>query len=227
MNTSAAVKVVEISSNAKTGKVSVSMASQATCPDSCKLKGNGCYAESGLMNIHTGRLNKATADATKIALAQAEAEGIDALSGKRDLRLHVVGDATTNATAKLLSDAAERHMDKAGKKAWSYTHGWREVARKAWGRVSVLASVETLADARKAMARGYAVAMVVSSFASDKASMLADDVKGIPCPSQTRDNIACTDCRLCWDDQALLSRRAIVLFAAHGSGAGKVKKAIG
>jgi hypothetical protein len=223
----AAAKAIEISDNRKTGKVSVTHASQSSCSDKCPFKKGGCYAEQSFQGFTTRKLNSADTDQSTLGIARAEAKAIDSLTGQRDLRVHVVGDCSDNASARLVAAAAERHMAKKGKKAWSYTHSWSDVARKAWGRVSVLASVETLADARKAMRRGYAVAMVVSRFGSRKASMLAPDVKGIPCPAQTTEGVTCTSCRLCWNDQSLLDRRAIVLFEAHGSGQAKIRKALG
>lgn len=222
----AAAKAIEVSSNAKTGPVSTTMASQASCDPTCPFRKSGCYAESGPQGIHTARLNKAEADHSPEAIAKAEAEAIDGLSGQRDLRLHVVGDCSTTATARIVAEAAERHTAKAGKSVWTYTHSWRTVERKAWGKVSVLASVETVDDARKAMARGFAAAMVVESFGTTKAAPLADDVKGIPCPAQTRDDVTCQRCQLCWKDGALLDRRAVILFAAHGSGQKKIRRAL-
>jgi hypothetical protein len=40
------------SNNAKVGAIPVSTTSNVTCPTSCPLKGNGCYAESGPLAIH-------------------------------------------------------------------------------------------------------------------------------------------------------------------------------
>jgi len=40
------------SNNAKVGAIPVSTTSNSTCPTSCPLKGNGCYAESGPLAIH-------------------------------------------------------------------------------------------------------------------------------------------------------------------------------
>lgn len=40
------------SNNAKVGAIPVSTISNSTCPTSCPLKGNGCYAESGPLAIH-------------------------------------------------------------------------------------------------------------------------------------------------------------------------------
>ena len=46
------------SKNIKTGPIPVSTSSKDTCPDSCPLKGNGCYAESGPIAIHWAQVTK-------------------------------------------------------------------------------------------------------------------------------------------------------------------------
>ena len=46
-----------VSSNAKTGPIPVTMSQKDTCPTNCALKGSGCYAESGHVNIHWQRLS--------------------------------------------------------------------------------------------------------------------------------------------------------------------------
>jgi hypothetical protein len=104
-----------------------------------------------------------------------------------------------------------------GKKVWTYTQAWRTVARENWGAiVSVLASVETVRDARAAMARGYAAAVVVAAFELVGAYRI-DGVTVLPCPQQTR-GVTCQDCGLCRDDQRLRSAGLVNAFQAHGSG---------
>lgn len=104
-----AIKVVEVSGNAKIGKVSATYATQATCPGDCPLRGSGCYAESGLVGmVVTSKLNRSEDSQKSVdELAMDEAIAIAGLSGEHPLRIHVVGDATTDAAAKMLSDAAE------------------------------------------------------------------------------------------------------------------------
>lgn len=48
------------SSNAKVGPIPVSTISNETCPTSCPLKGNGCYAESGPLAIHWKHVSNGT-----------------------------------------------------------------------------------------------------------------------------------------------------------------------
>lgn len=45
-------QLTQVSANVKTGPIPVSMTSKDSCPSTCKLKGNGCYAEQGTVNLH-------------------------------------------------------------------------------------------------------------------------------------------------------------------------------
>jgi hypothetical protein len=59
----AGVIVIEHSEDAKLSDpdgfgVSATYVSQQSCPDDCPLLGNGCYAETGNVGIHTNRLNR-------------------------------------------------------------------------------------------------------------------------------------------------------------------------
>src|SRR5262249_46157011 len=164
--------------------------------------GKGCYAESGLVGWQTRRLNRSGLRGA-LRIARAEARAIDGLTGDRLLRLHVVGDAKTEAAARELGAAASCYTARGnaprrGKKVWTYPHAWRTVPRAAWGNaVSVLASVETVREAREAMAKGYAAAVVVAAFERESAYPI-DGTTVLPCPNQTR-GVTCRDCGLCRD----------------------------
>lgn len=211
---------VEKTGNHKVGDCSVTMAAQCTCPPSCPFLNHGCYAEYGRQGIHTKRQN-AKAISARSEAAQ-EANGINALSGKRPLRLHVVGDCSTNDAAQTVSQAAEAYTAKHGKPVWTYTHAWRDVDRRSWRNVNVLASCESTQHAHEALERGYAASMTVASHPADGRAFTDDGLLIIPCPAQTR-NRTCETCRLCWDAGALRERQAVIAFSAHGSGATKVR----
>jgi hypothetical protein len=175
------------------------------------------------------RLNDAARDqkASTLRIARAEARAIDGLltSGRvkhRPLRIHVGGDAPTAESAALIAGAARRYSERVEAPAYTYTHAWRDVPRSAWEGVSVLASVETLKDAKKALKRGYAPAIIVDHFDGDKASMV-DGVRLIPCPAQTKDDVSCADCRLCMDADKLVKLNAAIAFEAHGTGAKRTR----
>ena len=65
--------------------------------------------------------------------------------------------------------------------------------------------------------QGYAPALVVAAHPLDGRAYQSNGVRWIPCPAQTRDNVTCVSCRLCFDADALFARRAGIAFEAHGA----------
>ena len=220
----------EVSQNAKIGTVSATYVAQGSCPEDCPLFKNGCYAEDGKMGLITRGLN-GHAVLDPIRLAEMEAEGIDSLSGRLPLRLHVVGDCKTDEAAQIVSEAAERYRTRQmrwlGKEqdVWGYTHA-HNVSRESWGKVSILRSCETPEQAQKAMADGFAAAMVVGEFERTTAYEVADGMVGIPCPQQTGKVATCLDCRLCMKDAKLRNSGRVILFEAHGARRNTVKRVV-
>jgi hypothetical protein len=198
---------------------------RASCPDSCALKAQGCYAQGGHVGMTVRRLDAA---AKGRDVVRAEVQAIDgsyqgrAVPKGRSLRLHVSGDARTTRAARSLAAAVVRWQARGGGLAWSYTHAWRNVKRAAWNTVSVLASVESPQLAAAVRRQGYAPALVVDAHKSAKA-YVAHGVRWIPCPQQTR-GIGCTDCGLCLDADALFARHAGIAFEAHGEKKNAVKR---
>lgn len=218
---------VERSKNSKVGDVSATYVSLKSCPACCALRGQGCYAELGKVGMYVRKLDK-TADERAVDgrdMARAEARAIDGLTGQRPLRLHVSGDTRTATNAKIVAGAAERYIARGAQKVWSYTHAWRDVPRRSWGKVSMLASCETVDDAARALKKGYAPAVVVAEHPADGRAVRDErtGVKLIPCPAQTRDEVTCESCRLCWNDDKLKADRAAITFAAHGPRQGAVR----
>jgi len=212
--------VTQLSNNRKTGPCSATYVAQQSCPASCPLRNAGCYAEKGRVGIHTRRLN--AGGGTALEIARAEAEGIRKLKAfGQALRLHVVGDCKSEKTAEIVSEACRDFVKRGGGSPWSYTHAWRRVARKAWEGVSILASIHRIKDGLKALARGYAPAIVVEEFPQGKA-WKEEGVTWIPCPAQlkeynpnTGEGIQCVDCRLCWNADRLHKNKQGIAFAKH------------
>ena len=208
------------SRNEKVGDVAATYAPIAqTCPVSCPLRDNGCYAQSGNVGFQVRRLERDLHGLNGDTCATLEGDEIAHMAAHAPLghamRIHVSGDATSDFRAQQLARGAAVWKGP----IWSYTHAWGSVARESWGRVSVLASCESLAQVPVAASKGYASAIVVVAHHPADGRAYRDThtgVKVIPCPSQTRD-VKCTDCRLCWDDQLLLQQGACISFAAHGA----------
>lgn len=210
-----AATAVEHSRNMKIGEVSATYVSQSSCPTTCPFRNSGCYAESGHVGIQTHRLNRSTIS-DPVEIAQAEADEIRKLTGRFPLRLHVVGDCTSDEAADIVSMAASEHKRKFNQPAWTYTHA-HNVKRTSWKDISVLRSCEDMEQVEQAFEDGYAAAMVVPEFKQDTAYPLNEDTVGIPCPQQTGRAANCLSCKLCMNDAKLRESRRVILFAAHGT----------
>lgn len=213
------------SKNAKIGDAATTLVEQRSCPTDCPFfNGGGCYAESGRLGSFVTRpLNQAAAarNATPEDIARAEAAAIDDLKvvAGRPLRLHTVGDCKTDEAARIVAAAAARYVKRGGGPAWTYTHAWRMVERASWGDVHVLASCETAVDVGAARARGYATALVVETFPSER-RFQSDGETVVPCPAQTRKGVTCASCRACMDSERLRRKAISIGFEAHGDANG-------
>lgn len=214
---------VEKSKNAKVGTVSATYASLHSCPSTCPFKGKGCYAQSGNVFFTVKKLDKCAEDTCQTSpeqIAKFEAEQIAKLSGKLPLRLHVSGDCTTNASARIVSEACKEYAKKHNQPVWTYTHAWKTVDRSSWGDVSVYASCETVEQCKEAIAKGYAAAMVRGE--QLESSEKVDGLRFTPCKEQAK-GTPCVDCKLCFKDK---NKNRVIVFGAHGAGTKKVKEAL-
>ena len=225
---------VEKSDNRKISgddKVDATYASiKNTCPDTCSLKNEGCYAQSSFVGMVNHRMNKRARQDSPLAVARAEARAIDQAYGGRKipagraLRLHVSGDSRTIKGTRILGAAISRWKKRGGGDVWSYTHAAAYVPRKEWGAVSVLASIESISQIERVKKMGYAPAIVVSEHLSDKVYKLSgSDIKWIPCVQQTK-GVSCVSCRLCFNADRLYRDGYGIAFAAHGINKNKIKK---
>lgn len=200
----------------------VSIAS--TCPDTCRWKDQGCYAQTGITVANVQARDRAGRRLSALEVTLAEADRIDAAyrrgvpqdgaRGGRDLRLHVSGEVSCTKGAHALAGAADRWRARGGGSVWTYTHRWRQIPRAAWGSVSVFASVETPDELWPALRLGYAPALVVPEFPHGPRAFDLDCVRMIPCPAEAGHR-TCAQCRLCLD-QDLAGRNTGIAFAFHG-----------
>ena len=210
----APVIVVPHSHNRKVGAAAATYVSQATCPHDCCFRNAGCYGEIDKCAHTTVRINSSPMT-NPVAIALEEGRQIGHLTDRLDLRVHVVGDAPTPASASIVAKAMLRYQARTGGVAWTYTHAWRTVPVQCWQGVNVLASCETIAQVRQAAALGYATQLTVAKHISDKRYQL-DSIQVLPCPSQTR-GITCVKCRLCMRCAHLRKLNLTIGLSAHGN----------
>lgn len=209
----------------------------ATCSSACPFKDNGCFIQHGPTRGLAGKLDTAAHGFSSLEVIREEVRVLDGAfsgrsvplngaNGRLDLRLHVGGDVGSEEGARLLGPAVRRWSARGGGAAWTFTHWWRQISREAWGDISVLASVERPQEIDLALQRGYAAAIVVDAFPSERAFLLpGSTARIIPCPAETR-GTNCVECRLCLDDRKLVGRNAAIAFKAHGPGKKMVTEAL-
>lgn len=210
-----------------------------TCPSTCPFRGNGCMAESGYTGRPNRRIERNARGLSSEQVSRHEARAIDrelfprgvprdgGRDGRspRDLRLHVSGDVTTRAGLRAIAAAVERWKARGGGSCWTFTHAWRDLPRKLWGAISVLASVEEPRDAEVARARGYVPAITVRSFPAPRAFRVeGSSTLWLPCPAELG-RTTCVECRLCLDRTTWLGETSRgIAFAVHGQSAEVAKR---
>lgn len=177
-----------------------------------------CYAMQYPLAFTVNRLDKCGATPLEVAKREAElmrtARDIHGLP----LRIHTAGDASGPEEAAIIGEGAAAWKRNGGGQAWTYTHAHADIPRVAWGSsVSVLASIEHTSQGAKVLAKGYAPAVVVERFPNSAKAFKADGITWIPCVEQTRRK-TCTECRLCFNADALAARKTGIAFEVHGSG---------
>lgn len=195
----------ELSKNSKTGTCAAVYAPLNTCPETCPFRTAGCYARNGKVGMHARRITTVAQSVTQLEIARAEAKEIRAMSGKKPLRLHVSGDFHDAKCADIIDSACGDYTKKHGQPVWAYTHNWRNIDRVVFKHISILASCESVIDAKRATQRGYAVALVIPTDSEPENT--------ITCRHTTH-NIQCVDCQLCLHADKLTK---YVGFFPHGA----------
>jgi hypothetical protein len=204
------------SSNKKTGMgVAVSTTSKDSCPDSCPLKNNGCYASQGPLNIHW----------TKISSGQRGTdwkgfiEQVEKLPNGWKFRYAQAGDLPGKneyIDGEKLFELAQT-IQKKQLKAWAYSHktlnksNVNKIKKANQMGFCINASADNLMEADDAISKGLPTVVVLPSDAPDVTSTVKGH-KVIVCPSQTKQGKTCSDCMLC----AKSDRKFIIGFKAHG-----------
>lgn len=205
---------------------------KSSCPLTCSLKDNGCYAQNSYTGITVKRLDKEANGYSVLQIAKAEAFAIDnsynggQVPAGRDLRLHVSGDCRTISGARIVNAAVKRWKNRGGGNVFNYTHSWKNVPRKEWKDVSILASVSDIKEVDFARKQGYAPAIVVSEFDGPKAFFIKNcDTRWVPCPAQTKpEQVSCSSCKLCMKSDYLFKNNIGIAFAAHGVKKNDIKR---
>lgn len=209
-----------VSSNAKTGPIPVSTSSKDSCPPACPFRGNGCYAESGPLNIHWGKVSNGERGLDFDSFC----ESVKRIPRGQLWRHNQAGDLPGegnridgNALKKLV--VANR-----GRKGFTYTHkpmtkaNAQAVKEANEGGFTVNLSANNLAHADELKALGVAPVVVVLPANQTENTFTPEGHKVVVCPAAIRDDVSCASCGLCQKQ-----RSCIVGFPAHGAGKKKAE----
>ena len=210
--------------NSKIGNVHVSTSDKATCPDSCPLKGNGCYASSGPMAIHWNKVSKGErGDSWEDFLLK-----VSALPKGDKFRHNQAGDlpGENEEIDSIKLDQLSDVIAKRELQAYTYTHKPLTDSnifsiRKAIAKgLSVNISADNLHEADEARDKGLPTVAVLPLNAS-LTSYTPKGRKVIVCPAQREGSaIKCDSCMLC----AKANRTVVIGFLAHGTAKYKISK---
>lgn len=207
---------IRVSMNGKTGPIPVTYSNKQTCPDACKLKNNGCYAENGHVSIHWNRL-----DHTGLSFEEM-CDKIRALPRRTLWRHNVAGDLP--GQGDIIDHVMVNALAKAnaGKRGFTFTH--KPVGRSGQALINatiidaanrsgftINLSAEGLKSADKLYDLGIAPVVVVVPIDAPKHMKTPAGRRVVVCPAES-DVIQCSNCGLC----ANADRKGIVAFRAHG-----------
>ena len=213
------------SGNIKTGKIPVTTTGKDSCPASCPLRGNGCYAEVGMLALHWGK-EKLKEEELLLGISNLPTKG----AKNRGIlwRHNQAGDLPGyNKNDEFIDPHFLRKLCEANgeRRGFTYTHKSPLIAENA---AAIKAANETAftvnlsadnideADLFASLDIGP-VAVVLPRNVSKPFKTKAGHTV-VVCPATTKDNVTCESCGLCANKRKRSNgKQVIVGFPAHGS----------
>ena len=222
-----------VSSNVKTGPIPATMSQKDTCPINCSLKGSGCYAESGNVNIHWQRLSDGRYDGNdKVTDWGGLCVNVKSLPKGQIWRHNSAGDLPHTKQWISAPDVLSLADANTGRRGFTYTHHIvngqttaakhnRSVIKQSNGlgfTINLSADNLTMADAYVAL--GIAPVVVILPEDSPTIQQTPGGHTVVVCPAITSDKVTCSTCGIC----AKSDRKSIIGFPVHGTGKKKAGK---
>ena len=214
------VSFVLRSGNRKTGPIPVTMTSARTCPKSCALYGNGCYAEGHILAMHWRRLSNEHSGLTWGQFV----ERVRALEPGQVWRHNEAGDLPGDDGEIDAQALAELVLANGGKRGFTYTHKPLTAENVDHIRGAnhcgfvVNVSADSLDAADRAVSLGLPVVVTLPAGTGARGAKTPMGRTVVTCPAALHETITCESCKLC----AVGSRKSIVGFPAHGDRKGQV-----
>lgn len=214
--------LTKVSSNSKTGAIPVTVSNRKTCPPSCPLLKNGCYAEGYYTQLHWDNVTSGERGTNWNEFINS----IKSLPKRILWRHNVSGDLV--GTNDIIDGVALAQLVQANKNksGFTYTHYPMtnnnniqavKMANDVGFTVNLSANNIEQADQYKTL--GIAPVVVVVPEDCDKVTFTPNNNKIVVCPAQTSDKVNCSSCGLCQKKD----RDYIIGFRVHGTYTKKAK----
>ena len=212
------------SGNAKTGPIPVSTTEKQSCPANCTLKNNGCYAESGPLNIHWTKISEGSrgADWTTFCDTIAKLPLGQTWRHNQAGDLPHMGDNATIDTVKVKMLVSAN----TGKNGFTYTHfpmdnaDNRDIIKYSNDNGFIVnLSAENLDQADSMVSLDIAPVVTIIPEGMEKKFLTPNGNTVITCPATYKDNVSCATCKFC-----SIKRKTIIAFPVHGISKKKAHK---
>ena len=193
--------------NRKTGPIPTTRSPASTCPDSCALKGNGCYAENAPLVWAWDK------DADKGCDFDTLLMKIRKIPAGNLWRHNEAGDLDFETLERLVAANS-------GRRGFTYTHHvptqnprrLADLRAANAGGFTINVSADNVLIADRYVALGLPTVVVLSQKAPNVSYTPAGN-KIVACPAEKSDRVTCATCGLC----QIADRPYIIGFRAHGT----------
>lgn len=214
------------SGNRKTGSIPVSTSPSSTCPESCPLRNNGCYASGGPLGLHWRAVSRGERGVSWDSFCRQ----IASLPPGQLWRHNQAGDLPGKGDEIDGAKLWQLTRANTGRRGWTYTHkpvigdsGEATMNRAAIRHANrhgftINLSADTLGEADALANADCGPVVVVLPRDSPHTVYTPAGNRVVVCPAQRDDSVTCADCGLC-----ARQRSVIVGFLAHGNSARKAE----
>jgi hypothetical protein len=207
------------SSNAKVGPIPVTTSSKDTCPPSCPLLDNGCYASAGFhTNMHWNKVTEGVRGAPLDALCAQ----VQKLPESQLWRHNVAGDLLGHSDHIDGPALFQLSVANTGRRGFTYTHypidkgdnlHYVRGANTLGFTVNVSCNTVTEAATTWHDTQLPVVTIVAPEFWERGDTVNTEGATFVRCPAEQSDTVTCATCKLC----SVSERKVIVGFTVHGT----------
>lgn len=213
------VHLTAVSSNKKTGPIPVSTTEEKSCPTTCPLFGNGCYANAGPLGLHW---RKVSSGERGLSSWGEFCDTIAKLPKRQLWRHNQAGDLPHHDGVIDMDKVLDLVIANSGRRGFTYTHhdmtdahnrAVVSVANRRGFTVNVSANNVDEAVKFKQETAAPVVSIVPPEFWGDDKVVKRDGVAFVRCPAEYDKSVSCATCAAC----AVPDRKSVIGFTVHGT----------